>query len=162
MILSFVLLQHPLPIWHTLLLFVCKETNISDGKVQFITCMADLSFYLNSLRVLVHKMDKHTDKVNVWTKWITTVMGMVQTPALTRTQFWSNILITRTMRMFSCVYTTTFHRSLLNHQGKGNPVIANLLNPYLEPHVQTKPSNIQQNLTTWKLRIFRKGLTMLI
>lgn len=108
--------QHPLTFWHTLLLFDCKDTNISDGKVQFITCMADLSFYLNSLRVLAHKMD--ADKVNVWTKWISTVMAVVHYPALTKMQSWSNTLITRATRTFSLVYTTTLYSSLLNTRVK--------------------------------------------
>lgn len=137
MILSSVPPQRPLTFWHTLLLFDCKEINISDGKVQFSTCTADLRFYLNNLRVMVHKMDKHVAKVNVWTKWITTVMAMVPSPALTRMQSWSNTLITRATRTFSHVYTTTLHSSLLNHKRKGNPVIANRLSPYLKPHVQT-------------------------
>lgn len=62
---SFVPSQHPLGFWHILLLSDCKETSISDEKVHFITCSADLGWYLNSLRILVHKTDEHTDPVDV-------------------------------------------------------------------------------------------------
>lgn len=49
----------------TLLLSNCRKMSISDGKGYFITCMAGLGWYLNCLRILVHKMDKHTDVVDL-------------------------------------------------------------------------------------------------